>query len=102
MPQGRAYESGAKRLMTGRLLTARVVAQQLGLSTETVLSWVRTGKLPAFKLPGGAIRFREDELDQWLEERATAKRGVSTPTPAAARTGRLSSVSSTLTEDEED
>lgn len=68
--------------MTGRLLTAREVADQLGLHTETVLSWVRRGDLPAFKLPGGAIRFRESDLDQWLQERATG-RGTPRTTPAA-------------------
>jgi excisionase family DNA binding protein len=39
-----------------RMLTAREVADQLNLSTETVLAWVRRGDLPAFRLPGGAIR----------------------------------------------
>ena len=55
--------------MPGRLLTARQVADQLGLSTETVLAWVRAGKLPAFRL-GRAIRFRETDLDAWLSSRA--------------------------------
>jgi excisionase family DNA binding protein len=87
--------------VTEQLLTARVVAERLGLCTETVLAWVRQGKLPAFKLPGGAIRFREDELEAWLQMRATSQRGVSTPTLDAARTTRLSSISSTPTEDEE-
>ena len=87
--------------MTEQLLTARVVAERLGLCTETVLAWVRAGKLPAFRLPGGAIRFREDELDAWLTERATSRRGMSTPTLDAARTARVSSISSTPTEDEE-
>ena len=49
--------------MTDRLLTAREVAELLGVSTETVLRWARRGELPAIRLPGGAIRFREDELD---------------------------------------
>jgi excisionase family DNA binding protein len=66
--------------MSRRLLTSRVVAEQLGLCTETVLAWVRDGKLPAFRLPGGAIRFSEDELEAWLRERATLRRGVSTTT----------------------
>jgi excisionase family DNA binding protein len=57
--------------VNGRLLTAREVAETLGLSTETILEWVRRGDLPAFKL-GRAIRFREDDLDQWLAERATS------------------------------
>jgi excisionase family DNA binding protein len=56
---------------TGSLLTAREVAGRLGLSTETVLSWARAGKLPAFRLGNRAIRFREDDLDAWLAERRT-------------------------------
>jgi excisionase family DNA binding protein len=53
------------------LLTAREVADLLGVSTETVLRWTRRGDLPAIRLPGGAIRFREDMLDEWLSLRET-------------------------------
>jgi excisionase family DNA binding protein len=67
----------------GSLLTARDVAGLLGVSTETVLRWVRAGKLPAIRLPSGAIRFGGDQLDAWLIERATPGRGVS-PAPANA------------------
>jgi excisionase family DNA binding protein len=56
--------------VTGRLLTARQVADTLGVSAETVLRWTRRGDLPAIRLPGGAIRYREDELDAWLAARA--------------------------------
>ena len=59
--------------MSGPLLTARQVAELLGVSTESVLRWTRSGKLPAIRLPGGAIRFRDDELDAWLRERATPR-----------------------------
>ena len=58
--------------MTGRLLTARDLAELLGVSAETVLRWTRRGELPAIRLPGGAIRYREDALDAWLAERAIA------------------------------
>lgn len=88
--------------MTGRLLTARAVADQLGLCTETVLAWVRDGKLPAFRLPGGAIRFDEHELDEWLHARATSRRGASTATSDAARPPRLSSEPSTAAPDDEE
>lgn len=57
--------------MTKRLLTAREVALDLALTPETVLAWVRDGKLPAFRLPSGQIRFRETDLDDWLEQRQT-------------------------------
>lgn len=52
--------------MSGPLRTAREVAGLLGVSTETVLRWTRRGDLPALRLPGGAIRYRETDLDQWL------------------------------------
>jgi excisionase family DNA binding protein len=42
------------------------------VSAETVLRWTRRGDLPGFRLPGGALRFREDDLEQWLNGRATA------------------------------
>ena len=57
--------------MTGPLLTARQVGELLGYSPGTVLRWTRQGKLPALKLPGGAIRYREDELERWLETHST-------------------------------
>src|SRR5436190_1266550 len=40
-----------------RLLTARALADRLGVSTETVLRWTRRGELPAHRLPGGMIRY---------------------------------------------
>jgi excisionase family DNA binding protein len=56
--------------MTGRLMTARQVAELLGVSAETILRWSRRGELPAIRLPGGGLRFREDELEDWLATRA--------------------------------
>jgi excisionase family DNA binding protein len=54
-----------------RLLTAREVAGVLGVSTETVLRWTRAGKLPAIRLPGGAIRYRAEDVDAWLDARCS-------------------------------
>ena len=89
--------------MTEPLLNARAVAELLDLSVETVFRWVKAGKLPAIRLPGGAIRFRESEIDAWLDERATPRRGVRPTTPDAARFGRysLASPARPTTEDEE-
>jgi excisionase family DNA binding protein len=53
------------------LLTAREVAGLLGVSAETVLRWTRAGKLPAIRLPGGAIRYERDALEAWLAGCAT-------------------------------
>ena len=57
-----------------RLLTARELAELLGLSASTVLDWFEAGRLPGFKL-GRAVRFRESEIAVWLEsQRAVAPR----------------------------
>ncbi len=76
--------------MTARLLTARTVADMLDVTPATVLRWTRAGELPALRLPSGQIRYREDELDDWLGERATPGRGVRTTTTDAAQVGRYS------------
>jgi excisionase family DNA binding protein len=55
--------------MTASLLTARQVAQLLGVSCETVLRWTRRGDLPGLRLPGGAIRYRPEAVEAWLATR---------------------------------
>jgi excisionase family DNA binding protein len=61
------------------LLTAREVAEYLGVSSETILRWTRRGELPAVRLPSGAIRYRPEELDDWLSKRATTERETDEP-----------------------
>jgi excisionase family DNA binding protein len=64
------------------------MAETLGVSAETVLRWTRRGELPAIRLPGGAIRYRETDLDAWLQARETAGdaiRGASTAPDATRR-----------------
>jgi excisionase family DNA binding protein len=72
------------------LLTARQVADLFGVSAETVLRWTRRGELPAFRLPGGALRYRAETLDHWLGERETTdaeNREASTTRHRARRRG---------------
>lgn len=73
--------------MTRRLLTAREVAELLGVSTETIVRWTRKGELPAIRLPGGALRYREDDLERWLEERRTPDRRAAEPPPEGGHEG---------------
>lgn len=88
--------------MSGPLLTARTVAGLLDVSPETVLRWTRRGDLPAIRLPGGAIRYREDDIDGWLAERATPVREVLSSTPAGRRPGlSVHSLTSSIPEGEE-
>lgn len=70
--------------MTG-LLTAREVAELMGVSSETILRWTRRGDLPAIRLPGGALRYREAELDEWLSLRATRRATLRATVPATPR-----------------
>ena len=53
--------------MSERLLTTREVAEFLGLSPETVLRRYRAGELPGYRLASNVLRFRESEVEAWLE-----------------------------------
>ena len=85
--------------MNSRLLTARETAERLGVCTETILVWVRNGKLPAIKLPSGQIRISETRLEEQLQEWATPKRGAVTQPAGRRPTAIVSAV--TQPEDEE-
>ncbi len=54
--------------MTDPLVTARELAGYLGFSPATVLDMWERGDLPGFKI-GRAVRFRQSEVEAWLEER---------------------------------
>ena len=84
-----------------KLLTAREVAERFNLKcTETVLRWVRHGKLPAIRLPGGAIRFREEDIESCLASWATPSRGaLTTPQDAAQRLGYFALTTPEVEED---
>jgi excisionase family DNA binding protein len=57
--------------MTERLLTARELAELLGLTAGTVLDRFERGDLPGFRLFGGKVgapvRFRWSEVEAMLE-----------------------------------
>jgi excisionase family DNA binding protein len=65
--------------VTERLLTARQVADQLGLSVETVLRWARQGRIPAVYLSNRAIRFRQDDVDAYVEQVSSRRPRASLP-----------------------
>jgi excisionase family DNA binding protein len=69
--------------MTERLLNAREVAHLLGFAPATIVDWTEAGKIPSFKV-GGRLRFRESELDAWLEEQ---RQGPSPRTRTVASVG---------------
>jgi excisionase family DNA binding protein len=71
-----------------RLLTTADVAARLGLSTEAVLRRWRAGELPGFRLSTKVLRFRESELNTWLESRRQGPRQQAPGPPALATSER--------------
>lgn len=54
-------------MLSGRLLTAREVADLLGVSSETVLRWWRAGQLGGYRLGRfGPLRFSEADVEALL------------------------------------
>lgn len=84
--------------MSSPLLTARQVAELLGVSAETVLRWTRRGELPAIRLPGGALRYRAEALEDWLGVHATAgsadREALTTRANRARRVGAYATLES--------
>jgi excisionase family DNA binding protein len=65
---GLARPLAATRSRVGeRLLTTRQVAEFLGVSPETVLRRWRAGELPGYRIASNVLRFRESEIEAWLE-----------------------------------
>ena len=48
------------------LLTIKEVATRLQIKPSTLYAWAAQGRLPCFKIHG-LVRFRREDLDQWLE-----------------------------------
>jgi len=59
--------------MTQRdILTIREVADYLRITEKTAYRLAASNKLPGFKV-GGSWRFRQSEIDAWIETQKTAK-----------------------------
>lgn len=54
--------------MTG-LINTEAVAELLGLSPATLRLWRSTGKGPQFVKCGGAVRYRTEDLEEWVASR---------------------------------
>ena len=44
------------------------IAKHCGVSNTTVLRWITTGQLPAFRLPGGHFRIERDDFFKFLSK----------------------------------
>jgi excisionase family DNA binding protein len=55
-----------------RWLTLADVAEELDVSTRTVMRWVERGQFPAVVLPGGRRRIHREAFERWLAALAPA------------------------------
>jgi excisionase family DNA binding protein len=63
-----------------KLLKVTEVSEMLQVSPKTVYNWVCYGYIPHFKVNksqgnGGALRFRQSDLEHWLEIKKHNGRG---------------------------
>jgi excisionase family DNA binding protein len=70
LPKPQSDARGTTSPSVGRLLTPEDLAQITGLSTETLAQWrsQRRG-IPFVKISRNCVRYRQADLDRWLEER---------------------------------
>jgi len=54
--------------MNNRLLNVSEVAVLLGIAEATVYAWTSAKKIPYFRI-GGRVRFEEQTIREWLNER---------------------------------
>jgi len=62
--------------MAKDILTVKEVAEYLQVTERTLYRLAQEGKIPAFKV-GNSWRFRREDLDQWIRDQTTARRGAS-------------------------
>jgi excisionase family DNA binding protein len=57
-------------VVPSRLLSTEEVAEQTGLSVETLAQWRSQKKgMPYVKISRNCVRYRQSDLDGWLAER---------------------------------
>ena len=54
-------------------LTPKEVSDFLRVSTQTILRWIKEGKLPAYKV-GRVWRISKVDLDKWLNQQRTPRK----------------------------
>ena len=51
---------------TPEYISVGFIAKRCGVSNTTVLRWISTGELPAFRLPGGHFRVGRADFSEFL------------------------------------
>lgn len=68
-----------------KLLTVAQVAEILNVKESTLYKWTHNRKIHFVKLSGRILRFRQSDLERWIESKQSAP---ATPTPPRPRPGR--------------
>jgi excisionase family DNA binding protein len=58
--------------MSKEYLTVGQIAKELGLSDETILRWIRSKELKAYRL-GKTYRITKEDYQEFLDQRYTGK-----------------------------
>lgn len=58
------------------LLKPDQTAERLSISRATLSRYVQRGEIPFVRLPGGHIRFSEDDLTAWIKARRVVSRST--------------------------
>ncbi len=53
-----------------KLLNIDELAEMLGVTKATIYSWTSQNKIPHIKLSKRLLKFREDEILKWIEDRS--------------------------------
>lgn len=56
-------------LLMPKLMSVKELAEYLDLSQRTIYNMISRGEIPFIKI-GGQYRFRQDRIDEWLEQRS--------------------------------
>ena len=86
-----AVAQGSERATTHAWLTTHEAAAKLRVSTRTIARYVKAGRLPVYKTPGGHCRFKPDDVDALYREPAplVADRSKLSIMPVMLPDGRL-------------
>ncbi len=60
------------RAMSFRWLSVEEIAEYLGVSKDTVYSWISKRNMPAHRI-GRLWKFKTDEVDEWVRSRGAAE-----------------------------
>ncbi len=59
--------------MSKQYFTVEDIAEQLGVSVDTVRNWIKQGKLDAYKV-GRDYRISREQFEKFMEERRTGRK----------------------------